>query len=142
MSDAKITALTPEQAIREWEVIGGFLSKSLVYALGRLSLDALMQRVIDQEALILIAWEPEARHIYAAFYAEVEQYATGVRCFTLGAAGGSDIAEWGHLWPAFEAIARQNGCDQIEVFGRRGWKPFIDAREVATVFVKELGEAT
>lgn len=135
---ARLSVLTREHALREWPVLSGFLEKSIPYAMGRIETKHWRDRVEQGEALVGMAWEPEARHIFAVFYCEIETHPTGKKVFTIAGAGGSDVTQWAHLWPVAVELAREFGCDQVEVYGRRGWKKFIDAQEAATVYVKDL----
>lgn len=142
MSAVKLSVMTTDLALREWAILEGLLVKSVPYSSRRVGPDYWHRMVETKQGMVLIAWDPEARHLYAAFYCEKFEHPSGIRVFSICACGGSEIAEWAHLWSEFERIARGFGCHQLEIVGRRGWKRFIDAEEAATIFVKELGNVT
>lgn len=136
--EIKLAIVPPERAAGDWwETIARFLQKGDQYAVGRYSAWEMKDRVKDGTVMILVAWNPETSTIHAAFAAEGAEYPRK-KVFAIILAGGEDIWKWKHLWPAFEFVARDLGFDQIEIVGRRGWGRFIDAPEVASVFVKEL----
>lgn len=137
LSPVKLTRLTNRQSIDAWDVLGPMLEKSLIYALGRVSIDDWKQRVVEGLATVLIAWDPKEQEIYTAFLCEIVEHPQK-KVFSISGCGGEELDRWAHLWPAFRELAYTFECDQLEVCGRRGWKKIIDAPERATMFVEEL----
>ena len=48
----------------------------------------------------------------------------GIKFCLYLALGGSKMDEWGKYQPLVEDWARENGCTEMRVYGRRGWKQF------------------
>lgn len=135
----KLTVMSKEHALREWEVLCRYFEPALEHADGTYGLVDMRKWVENDTALALIAWDPEVQHIYAAFLVGVDD-TPNKRVYKFISAGGEDIDMWAHLWPAFKAHAKSFGCDMIRVTGRRGWARFITADEVATIFTEDLSD--
>jgi hypothetical protein len=79
----------------------------------------------------------------AALVTELNDYPTGVRTLNYWLAGGNLNAIEDAHW-AVEDFAEQNGCQAIEVRGRRGWAPVLKSlgfqAPAGTYFVKVLDD--
>jgi hypothetical protein len=76
----------------------------------------------------------------AAVVTEIVTYPTGVKGLSYWLAGG-ELEDVLKTHDAVERFARQQGCDFIEIRGRRGWQKAIRAygfRPVGTYYLKEL----
>ena len=134
----KLSALTTKQAVQEWPVISGFLAKGIERACGRLTIDDVFELVRTEKLMVLIAWDPEEKQVYAVFGIEALEF-PNKKVFNITLAGGADIDKWGHLYPAFKEIAKTLGFNQMEVSGRAGWKRFLPGTtEVGRIFVEDL----
>ena len=135
----KASILSAHQAIAEWDVISSFFALAMPYNLGRTSLEAIKQSVIDGYAMVMIVWDPDPKApvIHAAFLIECDSY-PHKRVMNIAMCGGSKIEQWAHLWPQLKASAKAQGFDQIEINGRPGWGKFITAKETSRTFVEEL----
>jgi hypothetical protein len=136
----RVTPMSPEHAVKEWTVIKSFFEKALPYACGRHNMDHVLQRIKDGFLMPLLVWDPEEKFIYAVLGAEGANYPLK-KVFEVTLAGGENLQEWAHVYPAVKEIARSMGFDQIDVTGRRGWGKFIEgARDVATIFTEDLND--
>jgi len=61
-----------------------------------------------------------------------------IRWCLLLAAGGSNLDEWVKWLPIVEDWARESGCDEMRIYGRRGWARKIGYTEVYTKMVRTL----
>lgn len=52
---------------------------------------------------------------------QVNEYPTGLKTLEMVLVGGSSSDEWLPFEDRFAEIARVNGCQRLECFGRRGW---------------------
>ena len=137
-NNARITPMTADQAIAEWDTLSSLFEKVMPRVCGRFGLDDVKDTVARGNALVLLVWDPEEHVIYAAILAEAEIYPSK-RVFSLNMCGGEDIEQWGHLFPVIEYIAKKLGYDQIDILGRPGWKKFLPGTtSVLTQFTKDL----
>jgi hypothetical protein len=136
----RLTLLSKEQALSEWDVLSKMFAIAIPRTLGRVTLDTLKANVEEGKALVVIAWNPDpmAPVIHAAFMVEGDGYPSGKKVFTISLCGGSDISEWGHLLWQFRDMAAELDFDQIQFTGRAGWSKFIGAKEVSRNYVEEL----
>ena len=135
---ARITPLTTEMAIKEWDTIEGVICKVLDQACGRYDMGHVKDLVTEGKALVLLVWDPEEKVIYAAMIAQADVYPLK-KVFNLSICAGDSLEEWGHLYPVIKFIAKKLGYDQIDITGRPGWKKFIpSATNMATCFTEDL----
>lgn len=74
--------------------------------------------VFDGRSVLWLAWrEPE---VVAAFVTQLRQMEKSRVCL-LCACGGSEHKAWVHLMSVIEDYAREQGCNKIRAFGRKGW---------------------
>jgi|DEB0MinimDraft_10_1074344.scaffolds.fasta_scaffold25743_2 hypothetical protein len=138
LSTVKVTALTKDQALAHWPVVGPMLEKAIPHACGRITLEDVRQAVEDEMAMVIIVWDPQKSAVYMAFSAESEVYKTGVRCMNLNLAGGDSVELWSHLWPELKRMAKTMGFNQIELTGRPGWGRVLGLRETSRTFIEDL----
>ena len=136
---ARLSLLTKEQALAEWDVLEGFFLKAIPLTLGRRTIEDVKEQLEDDRGMVVIAWDPDPKApvIYAAFLIESEQYPSK-KVFNIALCGGGEIKEWGHLYWQFRDMAQGLSFDQLEIEGRAGWSKFIGAKEVSRKFVEEL----
>ena len=138
LEDTRVSVLTRERAVAEWDVLAPFFEQAIPYTCGRRDIDDVRDCVDDGNGLVIIAWNPDASEIYATFLAECLQYPKK-RVMSLTLCGGGSIALWKHLYPAIVHVAESMGFDQLEVVGRPGWSKIVGAdKETNRMFVEEL----
>jgi len=75
--------------------------------------------------------------IKAAFVTQFSQFPSK-KVLTVMFLGGRSMEEWLHLIAELEQWAKDEGCDSIEVHGRRGWEKVLGWAVVSTVIRKNL----
>ena len=137
---ARLSILTKEQALSEWDVLGDLFALAIPSSLGRRTIEGVRQEIEDDLGMVVIAWDPDPKApvIYAAFLIESEQYGESKKVFNIALCGGSDIEEWGHLFWQFRDMAKELDFNQIEIVGRAGWSKFIGSKAVRHTFIEEL----
>lgn len=135
----KLTPLTKEQAAKEWPVISKLLALADAYALGRYTAEDLLRDSENDVVRFIIAWEPEEHAVYAVFAVQVDVYPKK-RVFNVVHAGGVEMEKWIGLYPWLRQIAKDVGCDQIQIAGRPGWGRLLKAyvREQGRIFAEDL----
>lgn len=82
-------------------------------------------------------WAYKPDRVRAALVTKIESNSTGKWCLLL-AAGGEDAKEWLPYAESLEDWARSNGCDEMRIYGRRGWARLAGYREDWTRMSKRL----
>lgn len=138
-SRIKLTELTAEQAIEGWELLVPYLEKVFARSAGRIGMKGAYEAVKSGMAGVLLVWDPEIHRIFAVMVAEGKIFPDR-RVYSIGLCGGDNLHVWAErIWPALQLVAKQQGFNQIEVVGRRGWKRFIPgAKEIATFYAMDL----
>jgi len=89
-------------------------------------------------ALLWVVWSEDRRKILAAATTEIWNLASRKVCVVTSCAGQS-VEEWSHYLRDMERYAREEGCDVIRIYGRKGWKKFFpDYIEPWTTIQKAL----
>lgn len=74
--------------------------------------------VLDGRALLWLAWIwPNIR---GAAVTRIERTEKSKVCVII-ACGGEGMTEWLHVIKQIEDYARNEGCDCVRIFGRKGW---------------------
>jgi len=74
-----------------------------------------------------------------SFTTEVFTHLTGWKTARITYGGGSGLKTLQETLPQVEIWAASMGCDEIEIYGRKGWgRVFPDYTPTAVVFTKEL----
>ena len=69
-------------------------------------------------------WVWRADEIEAALVTTIQER-KGVKFCLYLALGGSKMSEWGEHMPIVETWAKENGCEEMRIYGRAGWaRPF------------------
>lgn len=85
------------------------------------------EHVVDQCAkghmqMWLAVREDDASTDYlAALVTELVDY-PGRKVLSIPFLAGSEMASWLHLYPQIEDWAKEQGCGEVEIIGRKGWE--------------------
>jgi hypothetical protein len=94
--------------------------------------------VLAGDALLWLAWDPEAERIAAAAVTELHQSEWRKVCVVV-ACGGAGVNRWIALLEGIEVYARAAGCAAVRIMGRKGWKRLLgDYRVKRIVLEKDL----
>lgn len=77
--------------------------------------------------LVEAAWLYVSPTLESAVICEVQTYPRA-KVFTIVLLGGEGGHDWDQYQSVFETAAGRCGCDQIEIFGRPGWKNILKAQ--------------
>ena len=114
----------PEVIADLWHVVADYLAEANEYGGGKFELhDWLAKLLVGQADLFIYP-----AHVSAAI-CEMQVFPRR-RVYGVILVGGEGGHDWQRYQAAFEARAHQLGCDSIECFGRKGWRPILE---------KELG---
>lgn len=138
LSTVKLSVLTKDQALGNWETLSSMLGQAIPYACGRITIEDVKQSIEDDMSMVIIGWDPKVGNVYLAFTGESEVYKTGIKCLNLNLGGGDSMELWGHLWPELKRMSKSMGFDQIELTGRPGWGRALGLRETARTFIEDL----
>ncbi len=80
-----------------------------------------------------------AETIKAAVLTDIKPYASGMKVCTIWLVVGEAARSWIALRNEIEDWARQEGCESVEIVGRKGWGRLLDDYEqISVVYEKRL----
>jgi hypothetical protein len=85
------------------------------------SIDRLRKDCASGNSQLWFVTPEDTLQVLAIAVTEVLQY-PGKRMFCIGWLGGSQMRRWIDFFEVFVDLAKRQGCDGIEVHGRRGWE--------------------
>lgn len=142
MSDIKIAAIKPEVVHIIWPLVEGYLEKAIHHSNGELSIEGVLQQLIDEQMLLLVVYKDSS--IIAAFVVEKRTFMTGKSVINILVLGGSDMDSWvSQAIDVVERLGVEQNCSEIYGIGRVGWAKFMKKkgfRPVHHTVKKIIGE--
>jgi hypothetical protein len=129
-----LICVDPKRAHEIWPLVEALLTRAIARA-GVASSAGLAHDVLHGGGLIWIAWSGK---IEAAASTALQRTDAGLVC-VVTACGGRHRQRWLPLLAGIEAYARQEGCAQVRIIGRRGWQRVLRGYDIKAVILdKEL----
>lgn len=113
---AKCKAYPAEMVPHVWEQVVPFIQMALDKG-SNYTLEEIHQGLLAREMVLLVWQDPEIR---AALVLAV-QIQDGIKFCLLLTVGGDSMKDWIILKPDLEAWAREQGCEEMRIYGRIGW---------------------
>jgi hypothetical protein len=128
-SSAELACVDPKRVREIWPYVEPLLRK----AIARTALSAftdIERDILNGYALLWIAvgGEESDPAIEAAASTSLQQIDAGKVC-VITACAGANMARWLPLIKGIEAYARDEGCECVRIFGRKGWLRALDGYE-------------
>ena len=137
MSDSCETILVPVNAIdKVWDKVKDFIALTSDETLNE---NDIYQYLIDGEYRLFIILELESKQIITAYATCIAFYPRHKACRIISL-GGSKLSEWYNETITYvENYAKEEKCDYMEVFGRRGWVKIMKGyKEEGVILRKHL----
>ena len=121
-----------------WSLVEEYLNTALKYSLGEYSIDDIKNLCISKDMQLWVKFDKE---VQGAFVTKISKYPQkNILCVLL--LGGKEFIKWRDEADALlNAFGKQNNCEYVELFGRKGWGKMlkdIDYKEVTRLFAKEI----
>jgi hypothetical protein len=136
--DAELLAIPPDGIETVWPIARAQLALAASWT-RKVDLDVLKTRLQAGIGQLWMVWVPKDELSLATICTDLLVHDTGwkVARVTLIGGGGMDI--WRSLLVELEQWAREEGCDAIELVGRKGWqRVYTDYEHCETLIVKEF----
>ena len=127
----------PEDVEAVWPSVEGFLERAFATTKKLDSADAYCM-AMGGEVQLWVGFGQEG--LVGAALTAIETYTNGYRVVTFLAMGGEGFKKWDRqLLGAVEAFGKENGCDAVEIQGRKGWgRWFPEFEPTSWYYAKEL----
>jgi hypothetical protein len=121
-----------------WPLVEEYLNTALEYSLGEYSIDDIKNACISKNMQL---WVKIGKQAKGAFVTKIAKYPQKNLLIVI-LLGGDEFQEWRDEADALlNAFGKQNNCEYVELFGRKGWGKMlkdIDYKEVTRLFAKEI----
>jgi hypothetical protein len=121
-----------------WPLVEEYLNTALEYSLGEYSIDDIKNACISKNMQL---WVKVGKQAKGAFVTKIAKYPQKNLLIVI-LLGGDEFQEWRDEADALlNAFGKQNNCEYVELFGRKGWGKMlkdIDYKEVTRLFAKEI----
>jgi len=140
MAEHELHYVKPWTVARDWELYRPWLE--MVPLNGLYDLGELKRSLVAAERHLWAIWEVDhsvaEMSIVACVVTSTFEYQL-LKVGRINLCGGRDMVRWLNLVPELEQAFRDEGCDRVEVYGRRGWERVLDGYKLqACVLAKEL----
>jgi hypothetical protein len=116
----KIAALPQTLIEPMWSAVEPHLARVTDIVSDETTTKHIREKALTGEVLIIVICK--GADIIAAMTADIRTYDTGLKALHIPQLGGDDFFEFrDQLDLVITAIAKDFGCDQLRVIGRRGW---------------------
>ena len=129
----------PEDGVsKAWPLAAPLLEKA-VNRTEKVTLSGLRESMILGDMQLWLVYDTKLNDVLAACGTELSTYVSGFKTARVLLLGGLDLDRWSSLTANFEKWAKQEGCDAVEMVGRKGWgKIFPDYEPIEHWFAKEI----
>jgi len=121
-----------------WPLVEEYLIAALEYSLGEYSITDIKNACISKNMQL---WVKLGKETKGAFVTKIAKYPQKNLLIVI-LLGGDEFQEWRDEADALlNAFGKQNNCEYVELFGRKGWGKMlkdIDYKEVTRLFAKEI----
>ncbi len=121
-----------------WPLVEEYLNTALEYSLGEYSITDIKNACISKNMQL---WVKLGKETKGAFVTKIAKYPQKNLLIVI-LLGGDEFQEWRDEADALlNAFGKQNNCEYVELFGRKGWGKMlkdIDYKEVTRLFAKEI----
>lgn len=123
-----IRLLTPREALERWRGFYGLIQPTVDGSHGQLTSRSLLHNVSVGTYRMWINESPPA-----ALFTRFVDYPGKRVCRLMLLVANMDLVK--ENLPIVEAWAAENGCDDVEIFGRRGWRRALDGYDETHVIL-------
>lgn len=121
-----------------WDKVCPLIAQAVQYSDGRYSTDSVKKSLISRNMQL---WVYANNDIKSCAVTQISNYPLKKVCTVLFSAG-KDVGEWLRFIILIEEWARQNHCDDIDIYGRPGWERLLGWERIHVAIRKNLHESS
>jgi hypothetical protein len=121
-----------------WHRVEPIIAKAVQYSDGKYSTEHVKKSLLSRKMQL---WVYVNGDIKSCAVTQISNYPLKNVCTILFAAG-ADLHEWLRFMPMIEEWARENKCDDIDIYGRPGWEKVLGWERIHVVIRKNLHESS
>lgn len=131
---AQLVLIPTNMVERAWPAISHLVPSIIERSKGRTSIETLSADVAAGRLHVLAVWH--GGEVIALVGLQINVAPTGLRLATIRFATGANSHLWLHLIGEVEDMARELGCDRLEMWARKGWARRLPAYEMTHVLLE------
>ena len=132
---SSLVGVTSENINKIWPGVTVFLQKAIDAGNNRYTLESIYKGLINRDLQLWVATDGD---ILAACVTEIRVYPSATVCL-LFLCGGHELKKWSEHVKIIENWAKNQGCDAMELIGRKGWVKVLSGyTETQTILGKAL----
>lgn len=121
-----------------WPLVADHLAAAVVRT-RKIELEEIKERCQSGEFQLWVIWVSRTKEALGAVVCDIQGYWNGRREARIICMGGVEMPRWRDRIDVIKDWARAEGCDALEIVGRRGWeKIYPDFELIETVISLEL----
>lgn len=137
-SSVELVRVPKDGVSKAWPLAAPLLEKA-VNRTEKVTLSGLRESMISGDMQLWLVYDTASNSVLAACGTELATYVSGFKTARLLLLGGLDLDRWAFFLANFEKWAKEEGCDAVEMVGRKGWgKMFPDYEPIEHWFAKEI----
>lgn len=114
-----VTAVLPQDYDAIWHLIHEYMIGAAKYTHGRFEVEDIRERLNNPMQQLWIAYDDK---VYGAVITEIISYPR-MKSLVMHFTGGIELSKWkNEMLAVLREFAKDNKCDVIESYGRRGWE--------------------
>lgn len=140
-STVELLCLPPEEVHKAWPLLEPILAR-VVSLTPKLELEDVLALTQSGDFQLWVMWDSAQRETLAVFTTELAPYPSGWKTVRINLLAGQEMERWTRiLISGIEQWAIAEGCDAVELVGRRGWgRVYPDYELIEHTFSKDLKE--
>ena len=134
--DYALVAIEPEDLGSVWAIIEPMVLKTLDGMNGRHTMQSLLSEVMERD-LALWGVVNERDGLKALVGTQLMVASSGLKSLAIRFTVGKHLNEWVYLLDQLEDYARQNGCQRVETWARKGWAKHLPDYKLTHVLLEK-----
>lgn len=119
----KLICVDPEKLDKIWPQVWHFIHAAFLTGLGDDTLASVHEDLQKRDALLWIVWDGAG--LMAAATTKLCLVPNGKRHCVITSCAGRELPRWLRFIKELEDYAKAEGCHQMRIMGRHGWKAYF-----------------
>lgn len=123
-----ISAIKPELIGVIWPSVEHLVQSAVDHSNGELSTSGIKKRIISKDMILIVIYA-EDHSVIAVATLEKRNFEDNKSVLLITTTGGKRMSDWiSDALDVADSIAKEHGCDELYVVGRKGWNKVLKAK--------------
>lgn len=129
-----LVGIPSKEARKLWPRVRPLLKRATDRASSAHAVDDLLEAIEDQRMQLWVVWNGDYQAVGVTQICIYPKH----KVLQMLYLGGSDLRDWFHVERDLVEFARSEGCDCIEMHGRKGWAKVLPGYEETHVILRKV----